>query len=240
MTGVRRAGLVLPSGLALAGFLILIALGTWQVERKAWKEALISTLSDRLAAEPIDLPPPSQWPAMTPENSEFRRVRLHADYLQAGDALVYASGSSIRDDVKGTGYFVFSPAQLADGAKIVINRGFTPSRAYPRASAADIVGAIRWPEAPSWFAAPHDNAGEVWTVRDQRMMAQVKDWGGVAPFYIEQESPIPPGGLPHPAKLTVRLRNDHLQYAITWYGLAATLSVIYVAWILKGRHAVRS
>ena len=67
-------------------------------------------------------------------------------------------------------------------------------------------------------------------VRDPSAMAQLKGWGTVAPFYIEQEAPVPPGGLPHPAPLKVHLRNDHLQYAITWYGLAAVLVVMFAIW----------
>ena len=94
---------------------------------------------------------------------------------------------------------------------------------------------MRWPEAPSWFIAAHDAAGAIWFVRDQRAMAELKGWGAVAPFYIEQESPVPAGGLPHPAALKVRLRNDHLQYAITWYGLAAVLVVMFAIWTVRRR-----
>src|SRR5207244_11553920 len=70
----------------------------------------------------------------------------------------------------------------------------------------------------SVFVSDHDATGDVWMVRDPAAMAQRKGWGAVAPFYIEQEAPVPPGGLPHPAPLKVHLRNDHLQYAVTWYG----------------------
>ena len=74
-------------------------------------------------------------------------------------------------------------------------------------------------------------------VRDPSAMAKFKGWGTVAPFYIEQEAPVPPGGLPHPAPLKVQLRNDHLQYAITWYGLAAVLVVMFAIWALAApRH----
>ena len=66
-------------------------------------------------------------------------------------------------------------------------------------------------------------------------MAALKGWGEVAPFYIEQEAPVPSGGLPHPSALKVQLRNDHLQYAITWYGLAATLAVMFAIWAWRRR-----
>jgi len=234
--GPRRRGWLVPAALTLAAFIVLLGLGTWQIERKAWKEALIATLDRRLNDAPVALPLPDQWAGMAPDNSEFTRVRLHVQFTGANDALVFTGGSSIRDDVKGTGFFVFSPAQLPGGRQIVVNRGFVPGRTYPAASgAADIVGAVRFPETPSWFVAAHDAAAEVWMVRDPAAMAQTKGWGAVAPFYIEQESPVPPGGLPHPAPLKPSLRNDHLQYAITWYGLAAVLAAMAAIWAVKRR-----
>ena len=66
-------------------------------------------------------------------------------------------------------------------------------------------------------------------------MARALGWGEVAPFYIEQEGPVPPGGVPHPSALKVRLRNEHLQYAMTWYGLAAVLVVMWVLWVRRQR-----
>src|SRR3954451_750775 len=100
--------MLVPGAVALAALVVLIGLGTWQLERKAWKEALIATLDRRLNDAPIALPPPAEWTGMTPENSEFTRVRLRVELPKAGEALVYTSGSAIRDNAKGTGYFVFS------------------------------------------------------------------------------------------------------------------------------------
>jgi len=237
MTAVRRpGGLLVPGVVALGALAVLLGLGTWQLERKAWKESLIATLDRRLNDAPIALPPPLEWLGMTPDNSEFTRVRVRLQFLKDSDALVYTSGSAIRDDVKGTGYFVFSPAHLPDGQQVVINRGFVPARAYPAQSGPqDIVGSIRWPESPSPFVSDHDAAGDIWMVRDPSAMAKFKGWGTVAPFYIEQEAPVPPGGLPHPAPLKVQLRNDHLSYAIAWYGLAAVLVVMFALWAARRR-----
>ena len=72
-------------------------------------------------------------------------------------------------------------------------------------------------------------------MRDPAAMARLQGWGAVAPFYIEQEAPVPPGGLPHPAPLKPQLRNEHLQYAITWYGLAAVLVVMFAIWAGRRR-----
>jgi surfeit locus 1 family protein len=234
--GRARRGLLVPGAAALAGLVVLLGLGTWQLERKAWKEKLVATLDRRLNDAPVALPPASEWARMTAENSEFTRVRLRVEFPKTSDALVYTSGSAIRDDVKGAGYFVFSPARLPNGQQVVVNRGFVPNRSYPAAAGVvDIVGALRWPEAGSAFVSDHDAAGEIWMVRDPAAMAQRKGWGVVPPFYIEQEAPVPPGGLPHPAPLRVHLRNDHLQYAITWYGLAAVLVVMFAIWAARRR-----
>ena len=231
-----RRSLLIPGIVALAGFIALFGLGTWQIERKAWKEGLIETLTTRLGSEPGELPPPAYWPLLGPENAEFKRVRLTVSFPRSTDALVYTSGSALRDDVKGTGYFVFSLAKLANGPSVVVNRGFTADRNYPHPEGTqEIVGALRWPESPSLSVPERDSAGTTWFARDHQAMAQALGWGDVAEFYIEQEGPVPPGGLPHPSALKVRLRNDHLQYAITWYSLAGVLVVMWVLWVRRVR-----
>lgn len=226
----RHRGLLIPAIATLAILVGLIGLGTWQIERKTWKEGLIDMLTRRLESEPVELPPPADWARLGADNAEFRRVRLSVQFPKASDALVYTSGSQVRDDVKGQGYFVFSPAKLAGGATIAVNRGFTPDKNYPQAEGTqEIVGVLRWPEPPSWFTPDRDSAG-TWYLRDHQAMAKAQGWGDVAPFYIEMEDPVPPGGLPHPSVLKVRLRNDHLQYAITWFGLAAVTAIMFALW----------
>ena len=238
MSPGRTHGLLVPAAVSLLGLVVLLGLGAWQLERKAWKEDLIATLDRRLKETPVELPPPAECAAMIPDHWEFTRVLVRVQFLKQSDALVYTSGSAIRDDVKAAGYFVFSPALGPEGRQLVVNRGYVPARAYPAAGGViDIVGAVRFPEQPSWFVSAHDAAREVWTVRDPALMAKVKGWGEVAPFYIEQESPVPAGGLPHPAPLKVRLRNEHLQYAITWFGLAAVLLVMFAIWAVRRRPA---
>jgi surfeit locus 1 family protein len=239
-SGDGRGGLLVPAILVIAGLAVLLGLGTWQVERKAWKEALIETLKRRASAAPVELPSASEWQRLNAADSEFTRVRLRAEFGRRDDALVFTSGSPLRDDAKAGGYFVFTPARLPNGQQVVVNRGYAPGRSYPAtAGVQEIVGALRWPEQPSWFASAHDAAGEIWTVRDPVVMAAAKRWGPVAPFYIEQEAPVPPGGTPHPAPLQVNLRNEHLQYAITWYGLAAVLVTVFGFWLQKRRREGR-
>ena len=237
MTGTQgRVGVLIQGAAVLVALAILLGLGTWQVERKAWKEALIATLTNRIAENPMPLPPPGKWAQMEQQDWEFRRVKLTVTFGNGGDVLAYTSGSALRDDVKSPGYFVFAPASLQDGKKIVVNCGYVPSKSYPHPQGTlEIVGTLRWPEAPLWFISAHDADGAVWYVRDQTAMAHLKGWGIVAPFYLEQEAPVPAGGLPHPAPLKVKLINNHLQYAITWYGLAVALVVVSAVFMLRRR-----
>jgi len=234
---VERRGLLIPVVFLLGSLAVLLSLGTWQLGRKAWKEALIATLTERAAAAPVELPPAEQGAGLTPENSEFRRVKLHADF-RGDSALVYTSGSALRDDVKSPGYFVFTAGRLAGGQRVVVNRGYAKDRSSAAvAGPQEIVGALRWPEPSPFFVTDYDASADVWHVRDHRLMARRRGWGEVAPFYIEQEAPVPPSGVPHPAPLRVNLPNHHLQYALTWYGLALVLVGVFAAWVLQRRRA---
>jgi surfeit locus 1 family protein len=241
-----RSGLVLPTLVAVGAIATFIGLGTWQVQRKAWKEGLIESLEQRLSAAPADLPPRERWAKLDAATDEFRHVKFFAAFVPGAEALVYTSGSALRRDVSGPGYWAFAPAQLATGGIVVVNRGFVPegrqdpaTRAVPTAAGrADFVGAMRWPEPRGMFSAKDDPARNVWFTRDPAGIAAAKGWGEVAPFYIELESPQPPGELPRAGPLTVNLRNEHLQYAITWYGLALVVAVMFVYWV-RGR-AVRT
>ncbi len=129
MTAARgrlRAGPALPMMFVLAAVATFIALGTWQVERKAWKEALIETLDRRLSAAPAPLPSREQWAMLDRADDEFRRVGLSAAFVPDTEALVYTAGSGSRSDVPGPGYWVFALARLANGGLVAVDRGFLP------------------------------------------------------------------------------------------------------------------
>jgi surfeit locus 1 family protein len=236
--------LLLPTLLALAAFIVLVALGTWQIERRTWKHALIAELADRLAAPPVPLPKPADWPNLRRDEVEFRRVVFKATFAGNQEAYVYTVGSTLRADAHGPGYWVFAPVRLADG-NVVVNRGFVPegkrdpnTRAQGPASI-DLVGVIRWPETPGMFQPPDDVAHDIFFGRDQRAMAAAKGWGPVAPFYVEQEAPPAPEGFPQVGRLQPNLPDNHLQYALTWYGLAAVLVGVFAFWA-RGRKDPRA
>jgi len=236
----RRGGIIEPTVFALAGIGVLVALGIWQLDRKAWKENLIATVSARLNQPPQPLPARATWSSLTQADNEYRRVAFTAQFLPGEEALVYTAGSAFRPDVQGPGYWVFEPARLAGGSIVIIDRGFVPfvgKGAAPHAAApqgaVDIVGVMRWPDQRGLFTPADEPQNNVWYVRDPGLMAKALHWQDFAPFYIEQESPAPEGGLPKPGKLAVALPDNHLQYAITWFGLAAGLAGVYLVWLKR-------
>jgi surfeit locus 1 family protein len=135
------------------------------------------------------------------------------------------------------------PARLVDGSIVVVNRGFVPEgRQNPNtrlqgqlSGAIDIVGVMRWPEAPGLFQPTDDVAHDLFFGRDQGAIAAAKGWGPVAPFYVEQEAPPAPGGWPEVGRLQPILPNNHLQYALTWYALAVILVAVFGFRVLDRR-----
>ena len=226
---------------AVLGFAVLVGLGTWQLERKAWKEALIARIGERLDAPPVALPSQSDWAKIQQANAEYRRVRFIAAFDYDEDALLYGAASAFRPDVSGVGYWVFTPARLADGSFVIVNRGFISAARKERAARAlgevagpiEMTGVLRWPEARHWFSPHDDPAHGFWYTRDPAAMAVAEGVHPVAPFYVELESPIPPGGWPQPGKIVANLPNNHLQYAVTWYGLALVLSAVFAVWAFQ-------
>lgn len=224
----------------------LIGLGAWQLQRRVEKHALIAALDERLAASPVELPPPAQWSALTPAGDEFRRVRFTASYLRLPDAMVYSSGSAVRDDISGPGTWAFLPVRLPDGAMIVINAGFVANTMQDRdyqdrvvtrlvASApVTLTGYIRFPESAGALTPREDPARRLWFARDHLAMARLLGWSNgapaIAPFYLDLESPAPESGVPKPGPLHVHLKDDHLQYAITWFALAAAVVIAFAVW----------
>jgi surfeit locus 1 family protein len=229
----RRGRFVLFALLIVVILGVLVALGTWQLERLAWKEGLIASLDTKLSAQPTDLPPRERWTQLDAAKDEFRRVAFPAEFLAGEEALVYSSGSALRPDATGPGYWVFSPARLTGGSLVVVNRGFVPEgkqnpdtrREGQRSGVVNIVGVMRWPEQRGAFTPKDEPEKGLWFDRDPAAMAAARQWGTIAPFYVDMEAPPANGGLPKVGPLKASLPNNHLQYAVTWYGMAAVIVI---------------
>jgi cytochrome oxidase assembly protein ShyY1 len=252
-TASRRRGGLGFGIFTLAMLAVFIGLGLWQLQRRAEKHALITALTERLASPPAPLPPAPQWRALTAANDEFRRVSFTATYPHLPDAMVYSAGSAVREDISGPGTWAFLPARLPSGETVVVNTGFVPNtmqdrgvedRAVARLARdqqVELTGYLRFPEAAGLLTPAENPDKRLWFTRDHLAMAQRLGWGKegshVAPFYIDLETPAPESGIPKPGPLDVHLKDDHMQYAITWFALAAAVAIAFAVWLRGARRA---
>jgi cytochrome oxidase assembly protein ShyY1 len=238
----RRSGVAGFGAFTIAMVALFVGLGLWQLQRRVEKHALIAALTERLAATPAPLPQPSQWPALGAAKDEFRRVSFAATCAKLPDAMVYSAGSAVRDDISGSGTWAFLPARLATGETVVVNAGFVPNTMQDRAqqdravarlvteAPVNLTGYIRFPETAGLLTPAENVEKRLWFTRDHLAMARVLGWDRIAPFYIDLEQPMPQSGIPKPGPLQVHLKDDHLQYAITWFTLAGAVVIAFALW----------
>jgi cytochrome oxidase assembly protein ShyY1 len=217
----------------VAGF---IGLGLWQLQRRVEKHALIA-------------PPALAWSGLNSANDEFRRVSFTATYARLPDAMVYSAGSAVREDASTPGTWAFLPARLASGETIAIDAGFVENTMQDRGvedrAVAKLVtgvpvtltGYLRFPESAGVLTPAPDSGKRLWFARDHLAMAKMLGWGEIAPFYIDLETPVPSNGIPRPGPLQVHLKDDHLQYAITWFTLAFAVAIAFAVWWRKRPYA---
>jgi cytochrome oxidase assembly protein ShyY1 len=245
----QRRGIAGFGIFTLAMLALFVGLGVWQLQRRVEKHALIAALTERLSEAPQALPQRAQWSVLTPAQDEFRRVQFTATYQQLPDAMVYSSGSAVREDISGPGTWAFLTARLPGGETVVVNAGFTQNTMQDRGQQdrtvarlvtkepVTLTGYLRFPEKAGLLTPAENLAKRLWFSRDHFSMAQALGWGEVAPFYIDLETPAPPGGIPKPGPLEVHLKDDHLQYAITWFALAGAVVIAFGVWWRGQRRA---
>jgi surfeit locus 1 family protein len=228
--------LVFPSLAALVAFAILIGLGTWQLQRKTWKDGLLAQIETRAHGEPGAIAPPSGWTTWRASEDEFRRVRVTGTFLHPHETPVYGLAPGQRG-APAQGYYLMTPLRLADGATVMVNRGFVPMElrdptTRPESQPAGevtVTGLVRAPEERNAFTPADDPARNTWFARDPQAIAKVRNLDRVAPFYVEADATPNPGGWPKGGLNKLDLPNNHLQYAVTWYGIALTLVGVFAA-----------
>jgi cytochrome oxidase assembly protein ShyY1 len=256
MTATGRRNVAGFGVFTLVMLALFVGLGVWQLQRRTEKHALIAALTERLATAPSALPPAAQWSMLTPASDEFRRVRFAATFSSGPDAMVYSSGSAVREDISGPGTWAFLPARLATGETVAINAGFVQNTMQDRAqqdraarplvtgAPVTLTGYLRFPEAAGVLTPAENREKRLWFTRDHLAMARALGWGQegsqIAPFYIDLEQPVPASGIPKPGPLEVHLKDDHLQYAITWFGLAGAVVIAFAVWWRGQRRASSS
>lgn len=215
---------------ALAGVLLLIGLGVWQLKRLAWKEGLIAEANARAHAAPAPAPPPSQWAALKPADYEYRRVAVKGAYDYSRQEFLFGALENPRGRYGGVGYYVMTPLRLASGQAIVVNRGFVPEALKAAADKGprgevEVVGLMRASERRNLFTPADDPDRREFFSRDVEALARAMALGPHAPFVIDAEAgpdPLPEGG-----ETRLVFVNNHLSYAFTWFGLAAVLAAMF-------------
>ena len=212
----------------IPALLILIGLGTWQVQRLHWKEGEIAKRVERAEGPAIALPQSFPDPAAV----EFTRVRLTGEYLHDQEFILGA-----RTEGGRVGYNVVTPFRLDDGRILLVNRGWVPDdKRDPASRAEGQVEGIRTIEAllrtdgwkgVSFAEPPNDPAERFYFWVDLPVMADYVDDPIIEEVYAEAVASEVPGGLPIGGQTRIQLKNDHLEYAITWYSFAVILAVIY-------------
>lgn len=215
----------------VAGAVLLLALGLWQVHRLEEKSALISEISVRMAADPTPLP-------TEPDAEADRLRRVKVEGTVGGEELHVLT--SVRP--WGAGYRVISPFELKGGRRILVDLGFVPQDmkqpadrqvAVPGTGPLQVVGLLHWPRETDSFTPEPDQARNIWFARDVGAMSAAL---GTDPVMVIAET-HGAGDWPRPQPPGVDLPNRHLEYALTWFGLAiawAVMAVILIRAELRG------
>ncbi|MDE2230099.1 MAG: SURF1 family protein [Alphaproteobacteria bacterium] len=232
--GAVRRSLLWPSVWAAVGFVLLIGLGTWQVQRLHWKEGLIAARQASFQLPPAP-PPPSLAAA---QRLEYHAVRAAGRFLNDREmpvAAIAADGAA--------GYDIVTPFALDNGKVLLVDRGFVPTalkapdtrRAGEIQGPTTVTGPLRLDLGrPSWFTPDNQPARNEWYFIDVGAMAvTVAPHVDVLPYYIDADATPNPGGWPKGGQTAIDLPNHHLSYAITWYALAAGLVQIYAIFIRR-------
>lgn len=235
LSRLREMKLLWPTVMTVIALPLLLGLGSWQMQRKAWKERLIAAIAERATAAPTDVA--NAYSATYEDFNlgfEYMRVAARGRFLHDKERYYYAP-----EQVRGPGYHVYTPFELANGGAIIfVNRGFVPealklpeTRAEGQvAGEVEVVGLLRAPiTKPGLFTPENDVAHNLWYWRDYDGM-----FGSVfgasqhpkMPVFLDAEGEAP-GGWPKGGVTRVDLPNRHLEYALTWYGLAGALAAVY-------------
>lgn len=210
---------------------LLLGLGIWQVQRLSWKLDLIARVDARLAAGPVAAPGPGDWPAITRDRDEYRRVTVtgrfdHSHALQSQAVTA-----------EGGGFWLMTPLITDEGWSVLVNRGFVPGLWSGEAARPDgpvtISGLLRMTEPKGGFLRENDPVSGRWFSRDVAAMAVDIGMVQPAPYFIDASAGPDPAAFPKGGLTVVSFRNSHLVYAVTWFVLAAA---VLAALIWVGRY----
>ncbi len=224
---------MLPLILTLIGIIILCALGTWQLQRLAWKTNILDSIDaqyDSRAQEDLLIEP-----SVLESNFDFKRALLVGKWVYENQIQL---GPRTHDGQ--IGYFIITPFDLIDGGILIVNRGWVPldwpieQDSAQMNNAAFITGLIKRPPRPNMFTAKNSPEKNQWVHLDVKDIQNAFTLESpVYDYVMLLESELPdentnPWPKPIAKASKPRLNNNHLQYALFWFTMAGILAVIYV------------
>ena len=217
---------VLPLLFGIVGCAVLVSLGLWQVQRLAWKEGILAEIEARIHSAPEALP------LAVTETDRYLPVALEGKV--GADALrVLVSQKQV-----GAGYLVVSAFEMADGRRVLLDRGFVRlEAAIPEGGAVAVKGNVHFPDERVSATPENDEAKNIWFARDVARMAEVL---GTEPVLVVAREVSPPeaGIAPLPVD-TAHIPNDHLGYAVQWFGLAVVWAAMTGYFLWRNRRTAK-
>nr|WP_249200738.1 SURF1 family protein [Thetidibacter halocola] len=206
--------------LGLAGIAILLWLGLWQMQRLEWKRGILTEIETTIAGAPQPLPS-----LVAPDEQRYAPVDL-SGRIGAEALFVLVSVKQ-----RGAGWRVISGFETEDGRRVLLDRGYVPvvdKTAPLRDDLLEVEGNLHWPDDRNSSTPENDQDGNIWYARDIAAMAEVL---GTEPLLVvaRRITPPDPGLTPLPVD-TSGIPNDHLQYAVTWFSLAAVWFLMTALW----------
>ncbi|MBO6890634.1 MAG: SURF1 family protein [Roseibium sp.] len=238
MGSIRK--LLFPTIATIISLGILLNLGFWQLDRLAFKENLIRQVEDAIVNDPVAAPDPADWKSVG-EADDYRHVQLTGEFLD-GAVFYYIALSNPAGPIGGPGLMAYQPFRTTDGWTVFVNRGFLPQSLSDEKQTTAIVppegtmtlnGLLRLSEKPIWTTPDPDLSARIWFARDTDAMGAFLglDADNLAPYSVDLDAEYTPAtGLPQAGETIVRFKNDHLGYALTWFGLAATLIGVFLTY----------
>lgn len=241
----RQAHLIWPTIAALVALGILVGLGTWQLERKRWKETLLAKIAERVKAPPVPLQDAVDR-AKAGEDVEYLHVVAEGRFLHDMERYLYAPAPS------GLAWHVYTPFETTTSLLVWVNRGAVPdARKQPAtrmqgqvAGTQKITGLVRAGVGKALFAPENDARQNVWYWPDIPAMTKSAFGAQAKPVVLlsidADAEPELRAGFPRGGVTRIALPNRHLEYAITWYGLALALVAVFLVFCAKRLRAVRA
>ncbi len=239
---MQRKGLIGITALMLAALAVLLGLGFWQLSRLHWKQGLIAQIEARSTAAPIGLAEAAAL-ARDGHDPSYYRVSVEGRFHHHRERYLHAFSDG------RIGGHVITPLETEKGEMVLIDRGFVPNELRDPSSrpqgqveaVTGVTGFVRAPETQGLFTPDNDPEANRWFWRDLAGMTRSMFPHGtieVAPFFLEAEKTAVPGGWPEAGQTKLKLPNNHLQYAVTWFLLAAALLIMYGFYLWSYRRKV--